>query len=108
MLRERLFTLWGDLEEHKARKIAEQKAARKRRPGDIPPPMDSSDGEADQTRGSGAKAKADEPAVSNNPFTCCIKQYGVRVREDDPALANAGEGKRWERVFGLFGTKICG
>ncbi|RYP59754.1 hypothetical protein DL769_008422 [Monosporascus sp. CRB-8-3] len=46
-------------------------------------------------------------AVSNKPFTCCIRQYGVRVKERDPARANAGDGTRWERVFGLFGTRIC-
>lgn len=44
--------------------------------------------------------------VSNKAFTCYIKQYGVKVKEDDPDLANAGEGKRWERKFGLFGTQI--
>lgn len=104
-LRERLFTLWGDLEEHKARAAAEQAAMRQRGPGDMPP-MDSSDGEDGGAR-PGANGRANEPAVSNKPFTCCVKQYGVRVREDDPALANAGNGWRWERVFGLFGTKIC-
>lgn len=42
----------------------------------------------------------------NKAFTCCIQQYGVKVYEEDPAKANAGEGRRWQRVFALFGTSI--
>ena len=42
----------------------------------------------------------------NKAFECCIKQYGIRVSEEDPEKADAGEGKRWQRVFGLFGTLI--
>lgn len=42
----------------------------------------------------------------NKAFTCCIKQYGIKVEENDPTKANAGNGQRWERRFGLFGTKI--
>jgi len=72
------------------------------------PPLDSSDAEDGRPRpGAKGKGKGNEAAVSNKPFTCCLKQYGVSVREDDPAKANAGDGRRWERVFGLFGTKIC-
>jgi hypothetical protein len=44
--------------------------------------------------------------VKNKVFTCCIRQYGVKVDEDDPSKANAGDGKRWQRAFGLFGTHI--
>jgi protection-of-telomeres protein 1 len=44
--------------------------------------------------------------AKNKAFTCCIQQYGVKVDEDDAAKANAGDGKRWQRVFGLFGTQI--
>ena len=47
-----------------------------------------------------------QPFIHNKAFTCCIKQYGVRVDEKDPNKANAGEGKRWERKFGLFGVLI--
>ena len=43
---------------------------------------------------------------NNKPFTCCIRQFGVKVREKDPSKANAGGGKRWQRMFGLFGTQI--
>jgi protection-of-telomeres protein 1 len=44
--------------------------------------------------------------ASNKAFTCCIKQYGVLIHEDDPEKANAGNGKRWQRKFGLFDTFI--
>jgi len=49
---------------------------------------------------------AGEAEVRNRGFTCCIKQYGVKVEEKDPRKANAGDGKRWQRIFGLFGTMI--
>lgn len=42
----------------------------------------------------------------NKAFTCCIRQYGVKVDEHDPVKANAGHGKKWQRVFGLFETYI--
>ncbi|ESZ94872.1 hypothetical protein SBOR_4748 [Sclerotinia borealis F-4128] len=42
----------------------------------------------------------------NKPFECCIKQYGIKLPEEDPEKADAGEGKRWQRVFGLCGTLI--
>jgi hypothetical protein len=44
--------------------------------------------------------------LTNQPFTCCVRQYGIRRTEADPEKMNAGEGKRWERVYGLFGTKL--
>ncbi|RKF72760.1 putative telomere-binding alpha subunit central domain-containing protein [Golovinomyces cichoracearum] len=44
--------------------------------------------------------------LNNIAFTCCIQQFGVKVFEDDPTQANAGHRKRWQRMFGLFGTKI--
>lgn len=53
-----------------------------------------------------AESKIAAKEVQNKGFTCCIKQYGVKVDEDDPRKANAGDGKRWQRLFGLFGTMI--
>lgn len=48
----------------------------------------------------------EQPVIHNKAFTCCIKQYGVKVIEKDTSKANAGIGKRWERKFGLFGVVI--
>lgn len=45
-------------------------------------------------------------APKNKAFTCCIKQYGVKVDEDDPAKADAGGEHRWQRMFGLCNTQI--
>jgi protection-of-telomeres protein 1 len=45
-------------------------------------------------------------APKNKPFTCCIQQYGVKIPEKDRSKANAGDGKRWQRMFGIFGTTI--
>ncbi|KAG9243189.1 hypothetical protein BJ878DRAFT_424199 [Calycina marina] len=60
----------------------------------------------------GTSAEIDPPPpVKNKAFTCCIRQYGVKVHESDPSKATAGNsedgtGKRWERKFGLFGVSI--
>lgn len=60
----------------------------------------------EQVSADGDPKSSTELQVKNKGFTCCIKQYGVKVKEKDPVLANAGNGKRWERRFGLFGTQI--
>lgn len=53
-----------------------------------------------------ADPSKDQPTIHNKAFTCCIKQYGIKVKEADVTMANAGDGKRWERKFGLFGVVI--
>ncbi|KMQ41843.1 hypothetical protein A7C99_4260 [Trichophyton rubrum] len=70
-LREKLFVLWGDLEERK-----------------------SADIDAFYS------GKAD--TVSTKPFTCCIKEYGVKTgnKETDPISLG------WERRFQMFQTAI--
>ena len=100
-LRERMFTLWGNLEELKQARTAEQKQRKhqvgangKHRLAQIEKPPLSSD-PVDEGEGT------TDDAVSNKPFNCCIKQYGVYEGEGE------GGGK-WVRCFGLFGTKICG
>lgn len=103
-LRKRMFTLWGNLEELKTqaagRKQMEQetedgnhhrfRGAGKSQPRLPKPPLQSSHPEIE--------GEGDGKAVSNIPFTCCIKQYGVYEGKER-------EG-RWVRCFGLFGTKI--
>lgn len=103
-LRERMFCLWGELEEHKHGILAmreERMRQKRRRPGAVPPPT-ASDAEDDE----GGVAGKDVD-VSNTAFGCCIRQYGVKVPEKDESKADAGSGNRWQRVYGLFGTKIC-
>ncbi|KAI1801028.1 hypothetical protein F4811DRAFT_536113 [Daldinia bambusicola] len=102
-LREQLFKLWGNLEECKQQELqARQKNQRRvaaQQPPDSSPPRSPSSHPA-------RNAIQGTSVVSNKPFTCCIRQYGIKVAEKDPLKANASKGKRWERVFGLFGTKI--
>ncbi|KXX76520.1 Protection of telomeres protein 1 [Madurella mycetomatis] len=106
LLRERMAILWGNLEDRKTKAAAwrqEREEARnaandekrRRRLGDAAhlrlerPPLESSDAEDD--------AGDDEP-LSNKPFACCIRQYGIYDKQR--------EGAEWVRCFGLFGTKI--
>ncbi|KAL2266264.1 hypothetical protein VTJ83DRAFT_5616 [Remersonia thermophila] len=145
-LRERMFTLWGNLEtvkrqtqtagsrsaegirtrkQHKALQQQQQqqqqqqppkdskKASLRRRAGLEKPPLESSDvsseedeeeNEKNEEAGRGKERsieKLDESKISNRPFACCIKQYGVRAKNGEGTVTT------WVRCFGLFGTKIC-
>lgn len=97
-LRERLFHLWGDLEEHKSKRVLRRERAEREARANRPP-MDSESDDGD----AGTSA-----APANRPFACCIRQYGVMMDEDDESKADAGEGRRWQRMYGLFGTQISG
>ncbi|PIG79795.1 telomere-binding alpha subunit central domain protein [Aspergillus arachidicola] len=85
ILRERLFILWGDLEERK-KKITEES-----RQGSL---------------------KLDR--ASSRPFTCCIQEYGVRcshlsdadAMSDDTSGCSREDCFGWERRFGIFQTTI--
>ncbi|KAF5126012.1 hypothetical protein E5D57_010706 [Metarhizium anisopliae] len=99
-LRLRLWSLWGNLEEQKAEMEDRVLKARHSNNRSVPPAH--SDDEESDTK------KPARTEVSNRPFACCIRQYGVTVAEDDETKADAGNGKRWERIFGLFGTRITG
>lgn len=101
-LREKLFYLWGDLEELKTKTLLRTALAEKQARA-IGPPLDSDDEEAGDKGGGAART---EMGPSNLPFSCCIRQYGVKVREVDEGKADAGEGQRWQRMYGLFGTQI--
>ncbi|GAP84120.2 putative telomere-binding alpha subunit central domain-containing protein [Rosellinia necatrix] len=108
-LREQLFKLWGNLEETKTEEHQRRIANQRRVMANQPPPSSPMNdyNEQRQHEPSGAKGQNTngiEP--SNKPFVCCIRQYGVCVRESDPHQADAGDGHRWMRMFGLFGTKI--
>ncbi|GAW16972.1 hypothetical protein ANO14919_064210 [Xylariales sp. No.14919] len=108
-LREQLFKLWGNLEEIKLQEQKRQITNQRRVAAKQPPPSSPANIDNEHPRGiSGARDKDQNTTkLSNKPFSCCIRQYGVRMREADPDKANAGEGSRWTRVFGLFGTRIC-
>ncbi|KAL5337769.1 hypothetical protein BJX70DRAFT_226916 [Aspergillus crustosus] len=87
-LREKLFILWGELEERKKKTIEDGK-----KPFDLGP-------------------------ISSLPFECCIMEYGVRCGHSrDLKSVNNHEGPHccleaecfgWERRFGLLKTTIHG
>lgn len=114
-LRERLFKLWGNLEERKTR-IQTKKREHARDPLHAPPAESSDIDEAVENRGGqGAAGGRDHiieegvpgSQLSNRPFTCCIRQYGVSIKAaKDDEMDTADVGRKWQRVFGLFGTKI--
>ncbi|KAL7769438.1 hypothetical protein ACKLNR_000822 [Fusarium oxysporum f. sp. zingiberi] len=95
-LRDKMFTLWGNLEE---KKVAAQEAARKGKP-----PVDSDDEDQRQPE----PKNFGKAQLTNRAFPCCVKQYGIKVAEPEPSQANAGNGKRWQRMFQLFGARIVG
>lgn len=105
-LREQMFKLWGDLEERKVDLEARKRERRDRILRKMPPPSSGA---------GGGEEEGDEAAghtlglgqISNKPFACCLQQYGVKVEAEEGEDDNAGEGKRWQRMFGLFGTKIA-
>ncbi|KAG6005684.1 hypothetical protein E4U54_000293 [Claviceps lovelessii] len=103
-LRQRMFILWGDLEEQKAQLA--NRALQARRPSEKMggPPADSDDEAQAPAKQQGRVARIE--ALSNRPFGCCIRQYGVRVDTENGGKEEGG--MRWQRMFGLFGTKICG
>ncbi|KAG6081851.1 hypothetical protein E4U33_006365 [Claviceps sp. LM78 group G4] len=97
-LRQRMFILWGDLEEHKAQ--VQNRTLQTKPYTKVGPPADSDDEAEDAV-----EQESVVHAVSNRPFGCCIRQYGVRqdarrVEED------SGGPAPWQRMFGLFGTRI--
>ncbi|RDW88478.1 hypothetical protein BP6252_00510 [Coleophoma cylindrospora] len=47
------------------------------------------------------KAVEASVSASNKAFTCCIKQYGIKVPETDIMKADAGAGFRWEHLSSL-------
>lgn len=112
MLQEQLFKLWGNLEETRRDLTRDAPPRRKRIAAKQPPPSSPVHGPStsNQKQPPGADKNNNinekEPAISNKPFSCCIREYGVSIPEQDPSKANAGDGRRWERMFGLFGTRI--
>lgn len=94
--------LWGDLGEWKA-KVEAPRIKHAQNPLQAPP-VDS-----DEENGAGSaegRHALDSSLLKNKPFTCCIRQYGIRVKAEKGEEANADKGWKWQRVFGLFGTKI--
>jgi protection-of-telomeres protein 1 len=80
-LREKLYILWGDLEEQKRNEDAGERKAKRAK-------LD--DGETEESK---------QP--SNLPFSCCLQEYGA-LREG----GRADEVADWERQFMISGVTI--
>ncbi|CAG8952799.1 hypothetical protein HYFRA_00009044 [Hymenoscyphus fraxineus] len=131
-LKEKLWQLWGDLEEKKSALLKSQ--------GKIPPspkqtsrppsPIPNADDEkadfsfVQPTTEKPSPAGRDPNAPSailkkcidnedtaglapkNKPFECVILQYGIEFPESDEGMMDARPGFRWRRMFGLCETLI--
>ncbi|KAG6033936.1 hypothetical protein E4U41_006770 [Claviceps citrina] len=104
-LRQRMFVLWGELEERKAR--LENRALRARPLDYAGPPADSDD-EAEAPLARRGPVVMDAVGPPNQPFGCCIRQYGVKLHTGDVDQGGNEPPVRWQRMFGLFGTRISG
>ncbi|CAD6576115.1 MAG: hypothetical protein ASARMPREDX12_007733 [Alectoria sarmentosa] len=96
-LREKLFLLWGDLEERKARDASALKKV---------------------NGNSASPGKGEAPRMK--PFQCCLKEYGVkkriqRITEEIASESEEGSGNEhehdrndwiWERRWRMFGCTI--
>lgn len=102
-LREKLFILWGDLEERKA---TESSALR-------PRDVNKGQGSAELDRKTRVKEAA---APAAKPFICCLKEYGVKSKTAERNVLDSGvkaetgqaavDAARWERRWRMFGTVI--
>lgn len=93
-LREKMYILWGDLEERKRSEdedgVDEQSLAKRAK----------LDGEQQQQQRE-QEAAGQQPLPANLPFNCCLQEYGV-LRECG-RLEEVGD---WERQFMMFGVTI--
>lgn len=112
-LREKLFLLWGDLEERKF----------KSRNQPLPSPVPDKSGNQQSNR-SPVPAAAENTAPKSLPFTCCLKEYGIRSRRNGHSDGSDAdeEGERgkenrdgkgaakgdqgWERRWRMWGVVI--
>ena len=101
-LREKLFLLWGDLEERKMKIQEGEKSTLK---------------EVDPNGQIIGRNKREE--AKGRPFQCCLKEYGVKVRKEGKEVdrrsgnANGGDESeqeesiwRWERRWRMWGCTI--
>ena len=100
-LREKMFLLWGDLEER--RSAEEEEREKERRKGVL------NEGSGNRGVSDGAvvencktlKQKANQDRdkeIMTRPFTCCIREYGVKSSREGRDV--------WERRFGICDTTV--
>jgi hypothetical protein len=111
-LREKLFILWGDLEEVKeATRMTTAEEVKD--DGDVDD-MGTADDATPAVAGDLVDTAAETEESSNLPFECCLMEYGIQMDQDElesRELAGGEEGHLgiglgWKRMFALFGTTI--
>lgn len=88
-LREKLYILWGDLEERKRKEVEDERVAKR---------LKLAAGAEKQAKQE-QEQQQEEP--SNLPFNCCLQEYGV--------LQDGGSAEEladWERQYMMFGVVI--
>jgi hypothetical protein len=101
-LKERLFILWGDLEERKA-------AARALRDNPQPQRKQSNPVEGGGRPSGGGDGNKSGGVSSGKAFECCLREYGVRVpkqKQKEGSEKNDTSSFGWDRKFRMFGTTI--
>lgn len=86
-LREKLSILWGNLEERKSEATSA---------GQPYPPNVMKKG----------PSSASDPELSNIPFDCCIKEYGIELQKHHIDFTNLRTSQGYARTFGLNGITI--
>ena len=92
---EKLFLLWGDLEERKVKQAKEEANVLK-----------EVDGNKQST------GRKDTRESKRWPFQCCLKEYGVKVKRGDGEACDeiikrqTGDPQLWERRWRLWGCTI--
>jgi len=94
LLRQKLFILWGDLEERKNQITSAKTHQNPPKPTNLNPPTQKDHTFSNLERTNSGRIKEVWETPKSRPFQCCIKEYGVR------------EGERWERRWRMFGTTI--
>ncbi|SRR6266536_4047667 len=106
-LRQKLFTLWGNLEEVKAAQLNSSSMSRNEA---SPAAGDSGSSTAIRQNQVEASVKKDTGPVtivhSSKPFNCCIQEYGVHRTEEDCSEEFPCPTDHWDRKFRIFGTTI--
>lgn len=98
-LREKLFILWGDLEERKTRERALMGT-------DV-------NQQTNQSIENERLKQQSETAARAPAFHCCVKEYGILQRimdQEDASTCDEEEDREetytWDRTFRMFGTTI--
>jgi len=96
-LREKMFIVWGDLEEVKAKRRAAQEKINERKT--LLEKDGNANGVSTQVNDGNDSERGSPNLPSQRPFTCCIKEFGSKV-------SRPGEPPRWERRFRMLNTTI--